>query len=49
MNYAVEMGLGAMIHIPSLIMTGSSIQKLMGALIHRQTTTWRSHKPTLVK
>jgi hypothetical protein len=30
MNYAVEMGLGAMRDIPSFIKTGSGIQKLMG-------------------
>jgi hypothetical protein len=29
-KYAVEMGSGAMIYIPSFIMTGSGIQKLMG-------------------
>jgi hypothetical protein len=37
MKYAVEMGSGAMIYIPSLIKTGSGIQKLMGeGGIHRQ-------------
>jgi hypothetical protein len=30
MNYAVEMGSGAMIYIPSFIKTGSDIEKLMG-------------------
>jgi hypothetical protein len=30
MNYAVEMGSGAMIYIPSSIKTGSPIQKLIG-------------------
>jgi hypothetical protein len=29
MKYAVEMGLGAMIYIPSFIKIGSSIQKLI--------------------
>jgi hypothetical protein len=29
MNYAIEMGLGAMIYIPSFIKTGSGIQKLI--------------------
>jgi hypothetical protein len=29
MKYAVEMGLGAMIYIPSFIKIGSVIQKLM--------------------
>jgi hypothetical protein len=33
MKYAVEIGSGAMIYIPSLIKIGSVIQKLMG--IHR--------------
>jgi hypothetical protein len=35
MKYAVEMGSGAMIYIPSLIKIGSAIQKLIGG-IHRQ-------------
>jgi hypothetical protein len=30
MKYIVEMGSGAMIYIPSLIKSGSAIQKLMG-------------------
>jgi hypothetical protein len=30
MKYAVEMGSGAMIHIPGFIKTGSGIQKLVG-------------------
>jgi hypothetical protein len=30
MKYAVEMGLGAMIYIPSLIKIGSGIKKLTG-------------------
>jgi hypothetical protein len=30
MKYAVEMGSGAMIYIPSFIKTGSAIQKLIG-------------------
>jgi hypothetical protein len=34
MKYAVEMGSGAMIYIPSFIMIGSGIQKLIGG-IHR--------------
>jgi hypothetical protein len=29
MNYAVETGLGAMIHAPSFMNTGSSIQTLL--------------------
>jgi hypothetical protein len=36
MNYAVEMGSGAMIYIPSLIKIGSGIEKFIG----------RSHKNT---
>jgi hypothetical protein len=35
MKYAVEIGSGAMIHIPSFIKIGSSIRKLIGE-IHRQ-------------
>jgi hypothetical protein len=30
MKYPVEMGLGAIIHIPSLIKIGSGVQKLRG-------------------
>jgi hypothetical protein len=30
MEYAVEMGSGAMIYIPTFIKTGSGIQKLIG-------------------
>jgi hypothetical protein len=30
MKYAVEMGSGAMIHIPTFINIGSGIQKFMG-------------------
>jgi hypothetical protein len=30
MNYAVDMGSGAMIYIPGLINFGSGIQKLLG-------------------
>jgi hypothetical protein len=36
MNYAVEMGSGAMIYIPSFIKTGLAIQKLTRG-IHRHT------------
>jgi hypothetical protein len=35
MKYAVEMGSGAVIYIPSFIHIGSGIQKLMGGRIHR--------------
>jgi hypothetical protein len=51
MDYAVEMGLSAMIYIPSLIKIGSAIQKLIGGgdgFIDTQIAL-RSHKPTLVK
>jgi hypothetical protein len=37
MEYAVEMGSGAVIYIPSFIKTGSGIQKLMGGRINRHT------------
>jgi hypothetical protein len=37
MKYAVEMGSGAIIYIPSFIKIGSGIQKLMGgSKTHRQ-------------
>jgi hypothetical protein len=36
MKYAVEMGSGAMIYIPSFIKIGSGIGKLLGG-IHRHT------------
>jgi hypothetical protein len=36
MKYAVEMGSGLMIYIPSLIQIGSGIQKLIGG-IYRHT------------
>jgi hypothetical protein len=32
MNYAVEMGLGAMIYIVSFIKIGSGIRKLLGGI-----------------
>jgi hypothetical protein len=38
MNYAVEMGSGAIIYRPSLIKIGSGIQKLIGG-IHIQTNS----------
>jgi hypothetical protein len=43
MKYAVEMGSGTMIYIPSFIKTGSGIQKLRGGEAQR---AWWSHKPT---
>jgi hypothetical protein len=36
MNYAVEMGAGAMIYIPSFINFGSGIQKLIGGFTDAQ-------------
>jgi hypothetical protein len=41
MNYAVEMGLGAMINISSFIKTVSGIQKLIGGYTCRHTHTGR--------
>jgi hypothetical protein len=37
MNYAVEMGSGAMIYIPSLIKIVPGIQKLFGGRVYTQT------------
>jgi hypothetical protein len=36
MKYVIEMGSGAMIHIPSFIKIGSGIQKLKREGAHRQ-------------
>jgi hypothetical protein len=36
MKYAVEMGSGTMIYIPSFIKIGSAIQKLMGGYTDTQ-------------
>jgi hypothetical protein len=36
MKYAIEMGSGAMIYMPSFIKIGSAIQKLIGG-IHKHT------------
>jgi hypothetical protein len=47
MKYAVEMGSGAMIYIPSFIQIGSPIQKLIGGYTDTQTA-WRYHKPTFI-
>jgi hypothetical protein len=44
-NYAVEMGSGAVIYLPSCIKIGSGIQKLIGG--DTQTARW-SHKPTFI-
>jgi hypothetical protein len=48
MMYAVEMGSGAMIYIPSFIKIGSAIRKLMGEGDTRTQTAWRSRKPTFI-
>jgi hypothetical protein len=37
MYYASELGLGAMIYVPSSINAGSGIQNLTGKEIHRHT------------
>jgi hypothetical protein len=39
MKYAVEMGSGVMMNIPSLMKIGSTIQKLIG----RDSQTYRQH------
>jgi hypothetical protein len=39
MNYNVEIGLNAMIYLPSFIKIGSSIQKLIGWGINIHTST----------
>jgi hypothetical protein len=46
MKYAVEMGSGAMIYIPSFIKIGSGTRKLTRGT-HRHTA-WGSHKPTFI-
>jgi hypothetical protein len=46
MKYAIEMGPGAMIYIPSFIKIGSAIQKLGGGGYTDTKTAWRSHEPT---
>jgi hypothetical protein len=43
MKYAIEMGSGVMIYLPSFVKIGSGIQKLTGD----RETAWRSHKPSL--
>jgi hypothetical protein len=47
MKYAVEMGSGAMIYVPSYIKIGSGIQKLNGADTHTDSKVI-SHKHTSV-
>jgi hypothetical protein len=39
MRYAVEMGSGAMIYIPSFIKTSSGLQKLLGIHGHTDSMT----------
>jgi hypothetical protein len=46
-NSATEMGSGAMIYIPSFIMIGSSIQKLIGR-IHRDTDFFQNKESRLI-
>jgi hypothetical protein len=41
MKYAVKMGSGGMICMPSFIMIGSGIQKLLGGDMHTDTQTAR--------
>jgi hypothetical protein len=47
MKYAVEMGSGAMIAIPSFIKIASGIQKLLGRGIYRYTARW-FHKTAFI-
>jgi hypothetical protein len=39
MNYTVNMGLGAMIYIPTFLKIGGDIQKLIGENTYRHTDT----------
>jgi hypothetical protein len=47
MEYAVKMGLVAMIHIPSFIKIGSGIRKLIEGYTDTQTA-WLSHKSIFI-
>jgi hypothetical protein len=47
MKYAVEMGSGSMICIPSLINIASDIRRLMGEDTQDTQTGWRLRKPNL--
>jgi hypothetical protein len=47
MNYAVEMGLDAMICTPRFIKSDLGNQTLIGGYIYRQTARW-SHKPPFI-
>jgi high-affinity Fe2+/Pb2+ permease len=41
MKYAIEMGSGAIIYVPSFIKIGSGVQKLdKGGYIHTQTNSY---------
>jgi hypothetical protein len=44
MEYAVDLGPGVMIYIPSFIKNGSAIQNVMGGEIQRNTYTHRQHE-----
>jgi hypothetical protein len=48
MKHAIEMGLGAMIYIPSFIKIGSGIQKLIRGGYTDTQTGCRPHKPTFI-
>jgi hypothetical protein len=47
MKYAVEMGSGTTIYVPSSIKIGSAIQTLMGGGYIDTQKAWRSHKPSI--
>jgi hypothetical protein len=48
MKYAVEMGSGAMIYIPSFIKIGSGIQKIIEGGLTDTQTAWIAHKPSFI-
>jgi hypothetical protein len=48
MKYAVEMGSGAMIYIPSFIKIGSGIEKMVGGGFIDTQTAWGSHMRTII-
>jgi hypothetical protein len=48
MKYNFEMDSAAMMHIPSFLKTGSSVQKLLRGG-DSQNRAWRSHMPTVGK
>jgi hypothetical protein len=49
MKYAIEMGSGGKIYIPSFIKIGSGIQKLIVGEYTDTGKGWRSHEPTFIK